>query len=157
MAGFFSRLFDPPQRPSFFGPQQTGDNATSGDGSPDAPARPFFELDPMLWGAKDPQELLVSAAGMPPSRTPTGYGRAVPVVADFGRRGRADLPFWHTPLGFPNADPRMPFFILPPNAIFNMPIVTHLPGTPYVGKDGLPHLEGWNPYEGKVVSPGRGI
>lgn len=89
----------------------------------------------------------------------TSGGTVFPVVANFGQRGRApaDIPYWTGPLGFPHTDPRMPFFVLPPTAIFNMPTIKQLPGTPYVGKDGRPHLDGWNPWEGRVVSPGPGI
>lgn len=148
MPGFFSSLSDPPRRLSFFGrdldvdpsrfdaaasdPGETGnESANSGMG------RVGFFSDPLMFG--------------------TG-AFLTPAVADFGRRGReAETPRWTGPREFPNADPRMPFFVLPPNAIFNMPIITQLPGTPYVGKDGLPHLDGWNPYEGRIVSPGRGI
>lgn len=95
----------------------------------------------------------------------TSGGMVIPVVANFGPRGgagkQADKPYWAGILGYPSADPRMPFFVLPPNAIFNMPIIRRpeqLPGAPYVGdEDGRPHLDGWNPWEGRPVSPGRGI
>ena len=60
---------------------------------------------------------------------PSG-GMIVPVVANFGPRGGAGI----------------------------IRRTEQLPGTPYVGdEDRLPHLDGWNPWDGRPVSPGRGI
>lgn len=151
MVGFFSSLFDPPGRLSFFG-REVGIQPSLDDYAASEARR------------RDERSAASSAQSPGFSGDPLIFGSApllMPVVGNFGPLGGAgqeeDRPYWADIPGYPRTDPRMPFFVLPPNAIFNMPTITQLPGSPYVGKDGLPHLDGWNPYEGRVVSPGRGI
>jgi hypothetical protein len=164
MAGYFSRMFDLPSRPSFFGAPARGEDGSSDDDAADqrAPGRPFFAPDSALFlGALNAPDQYFGSLAAPPMHGMSDTSSARPVmsvVADFGPRGRAhaDIPYWTGPFGLKDTDPRMPFFVLPPNAIFNMPIIKQLPGTPYAGKDGL-HLDGWNPWERRVISPGPGI
>lgn len=170
MAGYFSRMFDPPSRPSYFGPQADPEDATSDD-APDQP-RPrgaFFSPDLALFlqTANSPQQYFGSLA--PPVMGGMSAGRSgswvVPAVANFGVQGHSlseytdpnDYP-WR---GYPDVDPRMPFFVLPPNAVFNMPVYKwkQVPSgvPPWVGKEGRPHLDGINPDDGRLVTPGKEI
>src|SRR5215469_14453829 len=79
MAGYFSRPFDPPSRPSFFGPQPDPDDedAMSDNASP---YWPFFSQDPpwLLGALNSPARYFGSLAplltGGPPQVVPISYG-----------------------------------------------------------------------------------
>ena len=80
MAGYFSRTFDPPTRPSTFGPQADPEDALLGDNSADQPRprRPFFSLDPAIFlGAlNSPQQYpgsLARLGGTASPVMPTSY------------------------------------------------------------------------------------
>lgn len=180
MTGFFSRMFDPPRRPGFFGgdlalgsgsDQDAGaDGSSSADDATDPPQwrRNFFSLDP-----NDLLFPLPAQSGVFGSLAPNFSGAALgrdsailPLLANFGVLGvpRSE---WTDPndwpwRGEPDVDPRMPFFVLPPNTVFNMPVYKWKwapppPIPPWVDKEGHPHLDGWNPEYNGVVGPGREI
>lgn len=180
MTGFFSRMFDPPRRPGFFGGDLGLGSGTSQDANADDASLVDGTTNPPQWRrsffALDLNDLLFPPSGqsvmfgtLAPSfggaSLAQGGSTVVPVVADFGPRGdageQANKPYWRNIPGHPSTDPRMPFFVLPPNTLFNMPIITdprQLPGTPYVDDDGNTQLyRGWNPWEGRPIGPGRGI
>lgn len=92
MAGYFSRFFDPPRRPSFFGPEADPEDATSTDDATDAPQprRPFFSADPALfqWALNSPPQSFGSLAPAAPVGTspivPISYGLRAKSPGDKG-------------------------------------------------------------------------
>jgi len=98
----------------------------------------------------------LGVSGVFPTLPLAGYG-----LTAFGQLGRrySDVPDWPWQgYFFPNADPHMPIFGPSPNVLFNMPVLRQSPPPqvpPYVGKDGLPHLDDVDPRLKTRVGPGR--